>query len=213
MNSPHKTSRAPNSNAVLVTIVVLLLAVACNSLPITSSPDTCDRSQAMRNALKQTTGWDCDLITDDDLADISRLSGAGPLQRSDFAGLDRMQLLSWGDLAELPLGVFGGLTNLQTLNLTGNDLTELSPGIFAGLTNLQSLDLEYNNLAELSSSAFDGLTNLQRLVLEHNNLAELPPDAFDSLTNLQTLDLWGNGDLFIITHPNANLDCQGCLVH
>ena len=176
MNWHHNPRRAPTA-AAIIAMAAVLLAVACDSLPIigTGSPAPCDRSQAMLEALEEATGWDCDEITDDDLADVRSLSVSGPLKQSDFAGLRLQSLSIYGDLEMLGEVPVKFRDNIQVLSLSGSGLTELPPG------------------------TFDGLTNLQELYLANNDLTELPPGIFDDLANLQRLELWGNpGDPFNI---------------
>ena len=176
MNWRRNPYRAPTATAIIAMAAVLLV-VACNSLPIigAGSPAPCDRSQAMLEALEEATGWDCDEITDDDLADVRSLSVSGPLNQSDFAGLRLQSLSIYGDLEMLSEVPVKFRDNIQVLSLSGSGLTELPPGTFDGLTNLQELDLS------------------------GNYLTELPPGVFDDLANLQWLDLWDNpGDPFNI---------------
>ena len=192
-----------------VAVAALMLTIGCAVL---ADPNPCDRTQAVRDALEEATSRDCDLITNDDLADVSSLTmgvplpagnlqlltsqrgDIGDLKGRDFAGLDNLQTLylSGNNLNELPAGVFDGLDNLQRLHLGGNNLSELPAGVFDGLGNLQTLGLSGNNLSELPPGVFDGLGNLQTLGLSGNNLSELPPGVFDGLDNLQTLYLSGN---------------------
>ncbi|MCB8977345.1 MAG: leucine-rich repeat domain-containing protein [Ardenticatenaceae bacterium] len=80
----------------------------------------------------------------------------------------------------------GQLTQLQSLNLSGNNLTEL-PEWLGQLTQLQSLYLSFNNLTELPEW-LGQLTQLQSLNLSSNNLTELP-EWLGQLTQLQSLDL------------------------
>ncbi|WP_346292191.1 leucine-rich repeat domain-containing protein [Sphaerothrix gracilis] len=91
-------------------------------------------------------------------------------------------------LAELPEAI-ASLTQLQSLDLSGNQLTEL-PEAIASLTQLQTLDLSANQLTELPET-IASLTQLQTLNLSRNQLTELP-EAIASLTQLQTLDLSAN---------------------
>ena len=73
--------------AVVVAAIALTFAVGCGVL---GNPSPCDRSQAMRDALEMATGRDCDLITDDDLADVRYLDlsfSDNGLKKSDFSGL------------------------------------------------------------------------------------------------------------------------------
>ena len=197
-NLIHNPRRAPIA-AAIIAMAAVLLALACDSLSIIGSPAPCDRSQGMLESLEETTGWDCDEITDDDLADVRSLSVSGPLKQSDFAGLRLQSLNIYGDLEMLGEVPVKFRDNIQVLSLGGSGLTELPPGTFDGLTNLQKLNLAGNDLTELPPGVFDGLTNLQELHLAYNDLTELPTGVFDDLANLQWLELRGNpGDPFNI---------------
>ena len=178
-------------------ITSLTLALACGVL---GNPNPCDRAQGMRDALEESSGRDCDLITEDDLAEVYKLRiyGADELEKSDFSSLVNIH---WLDLrrgeGDLPWNVISGLSNVRDLDLSRNNLRELPPNAFAGLENLQTLSLGQNNLHELPNGLFAGLENLQTLSLGQNNLRELPNGLFDGLSNLRELHLGGNpGDPF-----------------
>ena len=118
--------------------------------------------------------------------------------------------LSNAEITALKEGDFDGLTNLTTLDLSGNSLRSLIPPIVEGvyltpifakpteifdeLTNLTTLDLSGNKLSSLPSGVFDELTNLTGLNLANNDLSSLSEDIFDELINLTGLNL-ANNDL------------------
>ena len=118
--------------------------------------------------------------------------------------------LSNAEITALKEGDFDGLTNLTTLDLSGNGLRSLIPPIIEGiyltpifakpseifdeLTNLTTLDLSGNKLSSLPSGVFDELTNLTGLNLANNDLSSLSEDIFDELINLTGLNL-ANNDL------------------
>ncbi len=91
-------------------------------------------------------------------------------------------------LTELP-DTIGQLTQLQSLDLTGNRLTTL-PESLTQLTQLQSLNLYGNQLTALPEW-LGQLTQLQSLVLAGNLLTVLPESLFQ-LAQLRSLDLMGN---------------------
>jgi Leucine-rich repeat (LRR) protein len=155
----------------VIALTALTLAVGCGVL---GNPNPCDRTQAVRNALERETRRDCDLISDDDMADIR---------------LFRLRLFDH-DVDYLKKSDFASLTNLQNLYLFGDDLSELPPDVFDSLDNLQHLNLGGNSLSELSPGVFDGLDNLQWMGLRDNNLSELPPGVFDGLDNRACLTAW-----------------------
>ena len=105
----------------------------------------------------------------------------------------------------LPLG---RISDLTTLNLSGNDLTDVSflerltslteldlsrnqltdVSFLEGLTSLTELDLSRNQLTDVSF--LEGLTSLAKLNLSHNQLTNLTLP--ESLTSLTELWLWNN---------------------
>ncbi|NEO88189.1 MAG: hypothetical protein F6J87_28620 [Spirulina sp. SIO3F2] len=96
--------------------------------------------------------------------------------------------LSGNQLEELPESL-GQLTQFQTLNLSHNQLTML-PESLSQLTQLQTLNLLGNQLEELPESLGE-LTQLQALNLYNNELKELP-ESLSQLTQLQALNLYNN---------------------
>ena len=78
------------------------------------------------------------------------------------------------------------LTNLQSLDLSGNQLVRIEG--LDQLTNLQSLNLWNNQLVRIEG--LDQLTNLQSLNLWNNQLTRI--EGLNKLTNLQSLYLSGN---------------------
>ena len=164
----------------------------------------CNRVPVVRTALELASGRNCAVITIADISDVQSLdlsdNGLAELSPGVFNGLTNLQSLNLSNVDSITLqpgalqpGVFNGLTNLQELDLQYNDLTKLPPGVFDGLANLRSLDLQYNDLTKLPPGVFDGLANLRSLDLGSNRFTELPPGVFDGLVNLQSLDLRYNG--------------------
>ena len=90
------------------------------------------------------------------------------------------------------ISALANLTNLQTLNLSGNSISDI--GALANLTNLTELNLSGNKIIS-DISALRNLTNLQTLNLSNNNISDI--GALANLPNLQTLDLSGNGIISI----------------
>jgi internalin A len=91
-------------------------------------------------------------------------------------------------LTELPESL-GRLTQLQSLNLSGNRLTAL-PESLRQLTQLRSLDLTSTALTALPEW-LGQLRELQELRLEHCDLSEIP-ECVSELTQLQELWFAGN---------------------
>ncbi|MCU0544903.1 MAG: leucine-rich repeat domain-containing protein [Oscillatoriaceae cyanobacterium Prado104] len=78
------------------------------------------------------------------------------------------------------------LTNLTSLNLTGNQISDITPLQF--LTNLTHLLLHDNQISDITPLQF--LTNLTHLLLHDNQISEIAP--LQSLTSLKFLILHGN---------------------
>ena len=116
------------------------------------------------------------------------------LKRSDFGGMTNLETLtlSGNALRSLPDGLFDDLTNLEKLNLSSNALRSLPDGLFDDLTNLTTLSLFNNGLSSLPDGLFDDLANLEKLNLSSNALRSLPDGLFDDLTNLTYLNLVDN---------------------
>lgn len=113
----------------------------------------------------------------------ARRSGARELdlsQRYDAKDSDK--------LTELPESL-GQLTQLQSLNLSGNQLTTL-PESLGQLSRLQSLNLFNNKLMAVPES-FGQLTQLRSLDLAVNQLTALPK-SLGQLRQLRILDLFNN---------------------
>jgi hypothetical protein len=150
---------------IVVAIAALTVCIGCGVL---GNPDPCDRKQAMRDALEDATGRDCDLITTEDLADVRRLriSGACELKRSDFTGLgnlhsvdlsrclldsDIFDILNVSHITDLYLarsGLRGGTWvggdsgYYETIySCLGPDASVLNPEWFEGLADLARLTL------------------------------------------------------------------------
>ena len=75
----------------------------------------------MRDALEEATRHECDLISDEELAEITSLSIRGDLKPTDFAGLDNLGHLSIADIGSKELrSVLNRLDNLGSLVLQRN---------------------------------------------------------------------------------------------
>ena len=107
-----------------------------------------------------------------------------------LAQLSQLQTLdiSGNQLSALPEGL-AQLTQLQNLDVSGNQLGAL-PESLAQLTQLQFLDVSRNQLSALPESLAQ-LTQLQSLFVSLNQLSALP-EGLTQLTQLQSLDVSRN---------------------
>ena len=121
--------------AIAIAGAMLLLAVGC---AVFGDPNPCDRTQVVRDALEEATGRDCDLITQDDLADVQRLhlilssEEARNLKKGDFSGLDSVETLDFAG---------GGTSRYHATaeNVTTGALHANSFEAFGSLPNLNHL--------------------------------------------------------------------------
>ena len=145
------------------------------------------------------------------------LRGLGNLQRLDvfggafdgsfattvapgvFAGLPNLERLEIEGLAEVPEGLFAGLSAVWELRLRSSAFTSLPPRAFEGLSSLQVLYIyngEWRGRQELSTlppGLFSGLSSLRHLYLDGVGLRDLRPGAFSEVgPTLSILDLGDN---------------------
>ncbi|KAL1555661.1 receptor-like protein EIX2 [Salvia divinorum] len=86
----------------------------------------------------------------------------------------------------------GNLTNLRSLDLSGNDF-DIIPLPLGNLTNLRSLDLSRNDFRGIRIPEFIGsMKELQHLSLKRCNFSGIVPTQLGNLTNLRSLDLSHN---------------------
>ncbi|XP_030638286.1 vasorin a [Chanos chanos] len=87
---------------------------------------------------------------------------------------------------------FGGLGDLEMLDISQNELTEVPDGVFSVLSSLHNLDLSSNHITHISKDSFAGLVMLERLYLHSNKIQSIHPAAFEGLDHLLELKLQGN---------------------
>jgi Leucine-rich repeat (LRR) protein len=80
--------------------------------------------------------------------------------------------LGWNQLKDVK-GIFVGLKNLETLDLSNNKLESLSLKTFGGLQRLHWLDLSENRITNVEPGTFLPMPGLERLVLGQNPLKSL----------------------------------------
>ena len=166
---------------------------------------------ALEAAVREELGIKGRPVTTADAQAVTKLD----LWRDDISNID--DLAYFTALTYLDLGYGGkiedisalvGLTNLTTLELSGNEIEDITA--LADLTSLTYLNLAYNKIEDIS--ALVGLTNLTTLELSGNEIEDITAladltsltylnlaynkiediSALVGLTNLTTLELSGN---------------------
>ncbi|XP_078594304.1 uncharacterized protein LOC144872068 [Branchiostoma floridae x Branchiostoma japonicum] len=122
------------------------------------------------------------------------------LYNDSFGGMDELQFLdvSRNRIRDIEEATFWKLKSLQLLNLGANMLTVLSPRVFRSLSSLQRLQLDRNMFKSTASIApsLHPLVSLNILNLNYNKLSHIHLEpAFATLANLNTLNLAGNLNL------------------
>ena len=172
--------------SLVITIAALTLAIGCGVL---GNPNPCDRTQAMRDALEEATGRDCDLISDADLADVRRLhlvlssDEARNLKKSDFSGLANMETLDFA----------GGGTSPYHARVANVITGTLHPHIFEYMSSLPSVsNLIFARVASSRGSYYE--TDSLIVSYFHSrcfgpDLAMATPEWFGSLENLTEITI------------------------
>lgn len=93
---------------------------------------------------------------------------------------------------DIPLGIFGNLTQLRTLSLRLNSLTGELPSDLGLCQNLRNLYLQGNRFSGEIPEFLFGLHDLVRLNLGGNNFSGEISAGFNNLTRLRTLLLDSN---------------------
>ncbi len=101
-------------------------------------------------------------------------------------------LLTFGQLENSIPPELGQLTQLRSLNLSGNQLSGSIPPELGQLTSLQDLKLYSNDLSGPIPPEFGQLTQLRSLILSQNQLSGSIPPELGQLTQLTELRLAGN---------------------
>lgn len=109
----------------------------------------------------------------------------------NLTNLDTLDL-SGNNIKVFDFAPYRTLVNLQTLNLSANGAYSVKDVHFKGLENLKCLDLSNNNIDTLSDKVLLPLYNLQYLNLSNNHLEILNEACFSSLLHLQQLDVSWN---------------------
>ncbi|XP_076246206.1 uncharacterized protein LOC143186418 [Calliopsis andreniformis] len=89
--------------------------------------------------------------------------------------------LGYNFLVAIPEFTFHNLTELRSLDLTGNRIKVLSPESIVDCPNLVTISLAYNRISKMEKNAFYDLPSLRFLHLEFNRLTTLDLDAISEI--------------------------------
>lgn len=93
--------------------------------------------------------------------------------------------LSWNKLATLSPEMFADISNsLENLILAGNPVGSLPRGVFVGMPQLKTIDLSDCQLKLISDGAFLSLQHLQLINLKNNSLTHLTKTVFEDYHNV-----------------------------
>ncbi|XP_039544316.1 toll-like receptor 22 [Pimephales promelas] len=107
-------------------------------------------------------------------------------------GNTRILDISFNAFAQIQIGDFRHLSNLQDLNISNNKISQIQEGALDNLSNLTHLNLARNSLNTVSSGMLRGLSSLLVLRLDDNNIKDIEESAFSTLQNLKVLNLTQN---------------------
>ncbi|XP_078573174.1 uncharacterized protein LOC144860016 [Branchiostoma floridae x Branchiostoma japonicum] len=96
-------------------------------------------------------------------------------------------------ITKIEQGALSDCTSLYNLDLSGNQLTTLE-GTLKGLSNLNSLWVSGNRVLEITNSTLTSLTSLRDCWLDNNRIRKIESGAFKGMGNLNNFYL-GNNDL------------------
>ena len=137
-----------------------------------------------------------EILNNEKKLDLSEKGLSNISDISALANLTNLQTLNLSGNSISDIGALANLTNLTELNLSGNNISDISA--LGNLPNLQTLDLSGNGI--ISIGELGSLPNLQTLNLSSNNISDI--SALGNLTNLQTLNWSYNKIIYISTLRN-----------
>ncbi|KAI6647609.1 Fibrillin-2-like [Oopsacas minuta] len=101
----------------------------------------------------------------------------------DMLGNLSLAHLKWsGSLKAIEAGAFDGLSDLQTLDLSGNQITALPGDLFTQTEQIRSINLNRNMIKSLSIDIFNNLDEISTISIDNN-----PNFLYDSLQRLSTI--------------------------
>ena len=124
-----------------------------------------------------------------------------------FEDLPNLEKLTLRGLADVPMGLFAGLSALRILRLQYNTFTSLPPRVFEGLSSLYTLYLDnktpayvtfQHELSTLPPGLFSGLSRLETLYLDNVGLRSLRPGTFREVGSTLLKLFLRNNDLTVL---------------
>lgn len=102
-----------------------------------------------------------------------------------------LQRITWvnSKVNTLEIDIFGGLFNLEYIDLSRNEINRTESNLFAQLSNLKYLNISHNFIEDIPVLTFNGLPSLEVLDVSHNNLLYIPHQVFGPMSKLQYLDI------------------------
>ena len=122
------------------------------------------------------------------VAAITLSKNCAEIDATDLATITTTLDLSNLGIAALDAGDLADLTEVPTLNLTGNALTTLPEDVFKDLGKVTALTLTNNKLSDSASSVFATMAALTALNIEGNEFSILPANFFKGLRNELHID-------------------------
>jgi Leucine-rich repeat (LRR) protein len=119
--------------------------------------------------------------------------------------LERLLLIESSFTGNIPSWI-AQLSQLQTLDLSGNTFQGASLEAIGNLSSLKYLNLRENNFTETIPSSFGQLTNLEALILGKNKLHGVLPASIGNLRALKIIDVGSNDLTSVIPSSFANLE-------
>ena len=99
-----------------------------------------------------------------------------------------LRFLKWsGNLNEIEPGSLNGLSNLTSLDLSGNLLTTLPDNLFSQTSNLKEINLNGNMLNSFSDNIFAGLNSITSISIDNN--PGFPIQSLQKLKSLRSISL------------------------
>jgi len=180
-------------------IKLIFFTLICIVRKAESSPNSCTStnkltSKCINDLNDKNTGTN-NLVVDGRISGMHFTSiDVSPF--SDQRILTNLSITDQGFDYNFIVGVFYGLTNLESLQLNRDSIYQFNfgkPGCFTGIgSSLKNLDISQNRIKELNEDTFGNLPNIHDLDLHNNELRSIHAYAFKYLNKLIKLNLHNN---------------------